>query len=252
VPIIVERMDLGEPRDFNKSAGVAQTIRLVPQCKLCRAHIRGLRSIPNRLRGVYPFRKNPSICNECERKASENPPQKVMLSVLFGDIRDFTAMSEKLSPTALTSILNKYFGVVTVALLKQNALIDKFIGDGVMALFGPPLLLEGHERFALRAALEIQDRARSIDLNVGINCGEALLGNVGMGEVTDYTAIGDAVNVAARLQGEAKGGEIVISKNIYDVCNDLVPGDYQAEEASLTLKGKSEAVSVYILRPTAG
>lgn len=250
----MENMDLGEPRDFTKSSGVAQTIRLLPQCKLCRAHIRGLRSIPNRLRGIYPFRKNPSMCNECERMSSHSAPQKVMLSVLFGDIRDFTAMSEKLSPTALTSILNKYFGVVTVALLKQNALIDKFIGDGVMALFGPPLLPEGHERFALRAALEIQDRARSIDLNVGIgiNCGEALLGNVGMGEVTDYTAIGDAVNVAARLQGEAKGGEIVISNNIYDVCNDLIPGDYQVEEASLTLKGKSEPVSVCILRPTAG
>ena len=138
------------------------------------------------------------------------------VTVLFSDIRGFTGMSEKLEPQKLVDLLNEFFDEMTSIIQANNGTLDKFIGDAIMALFNAPLNVENHPSHAARAALgmmdrlnELQPRLQSeygVDLNIGIglHCGNAIVGNLGSTQRFDYTAVGDAVNLASRVEGASK------------------------------------------------
>ena len=176
------------------------------------------------------------------------------IAVLFIDIRGFTPLSESLAPQTVVSILNEYFALVTKAIFEHGGTLDKFIGDAAMAVFNAPLDLQDYEYRAVCTALDIvagsaaleerlfQQHQKRVGFGIGVHCGEAVVGNIGCKFRMDYTAIGDTVNTAARLESNAKKGQILVSDALYQRVRDRV----MAEEIGvLPLKGKTEGVFVY-------
>jgi len=165
--------------------------------------------------------------------------------VLFVDIRGFTSLAEQQSPADVAVQLNRFYDVATKAIFRHDGTLDKLVGDQVMAFFGAPIQRENHARRAVETALEIVREVMetgsetSLRVGAGISTGEAFVGNVGGSEVTDYTVLGDTVNVAARLQGEAAAGEILISDETYVSVRKFFPN---AARRQLLLKGKSDPV----------
>ena len=175
-------------------------------------------------------------------------------TILFSDIRGFTAMSETLPPEALITLLNRYFSVMTPIVFHYHGMLDKFMGDGMMTLFGVPLQEEQAAVSAVSAAIDIQRRMVSfneemeaaglpqIATGIGINTGKVTVGYIGSERRADYSAVGDAVNLAARLEKQAEGGQIVISEYTLEALHDRFPVAYIGERA---LKGKRESVQLY-------
>ncbi len=176
------------------------------------------------------------------------------IAVLFVDIRGFTTMSEVLSPEEVVAILNRYLNLTTNAIFKNKGTLDKFVGDATMAVFNSPFDLEDYTFKAVSAAMDIVEGGaalekellekfgRTVGFGVGVNCGEAVVGNVGCEFRMDYTAIGDTVNTAARLESNAKKGQVLISDAVYERVKDRIEVE---EVGEIPLKGKSKGVFVY-------
>ncbi|MGO4273479.1 adenylate/guanylate cyclase domain-containing protein, partial [Paenibacillus sp. TAF58] len=177
------------------------------------------------------------------------------ISLIFVDIRGFTPMSERLEPEQVIQVLNEYLDVCTKAIFKFNGTLDKFIGDGVMAMFGAPIEYDNHPEMAVRAAIEMKSQATVLEqrlierygigvkFGLGINSGPAVVGNIGSEDLRlDYTAIGDTVNLSARLEANAKPGQILISEQTYTRVKDLFEIESIGE---IKVKGKEKPVAVY-------
>ncbi len=179
------------------------------------------------------------------------------IAVLFVDIRGFTPLSESLKPEQVVEILNEYLNLTTSSIFKNSGTLDKFIGDATMAVFNAPFDLKDYEMQALRTAKDIVSGAKALEkscmdrfgkkvaFGVGVNCGEAVVGNIGCDFRMDYTAIGDTVNTAARLEANAKAGQVLISEYIYERVKDK--GVKVEPIGEIPLKGKSKGVFVYQL-----
>jgi len=167
--------------------------------------------------------------------------------VLFVDVRGFTSLAERLPPAEVAQRLNRFYALVSKAIFHYDGTLDKLVGDQVMAFFGAPLYAKDHPARAVQVAVRIlegvKDLAQGGGLKVGagIATGEAFVGNVGEGVVTDYTVLGDTVNVAARLQGAAAAGQILVTEETYLQVAAKFP-DVPGRE--IELKGKSEPVRV--------
>ena len=176
------------------------------------------------------------------------------IAVLFVDIRGFTPMSESLEPEQVVGILNEYLQLTTQSVFKNGGTLDKFIGDATMAIFNAPFDLEDYIYKAVCTARDIaagsaelekklmERFGRSISFGIGINCGNAVVGNIGCEYRMDYTAIGDTVNTAARLESKAGPGEILVSEAVYEHLRGRVHMEYVGQ---LQLKGKKEPANVY-------
>ena len=184
--------------------------------------------------------------------------EKRHIAVLFVDIRGFTPLSEALEPEQVVEILNEYLSLVTDAIFKNGGTLDKFIGDAAMAVFNAPFDTEDYIYKAVCAARDIaagSDRIASkfmerfgkkVSYGIGVNCGYAVVGNIGSEFRMDYTAIGDTVNTAARLEANAKAGQILISEFVYDNLRERIE---VTEIGEIPLKGKSKGVMVYEVNP---
>jgi len=148
--------------------------------------------------------------------------------------------------------MDQVFRGCAEVLFQHDALIDKLMGDAVMAIFGAPIVRPDHAQQAVQAAFGIQEKATAafpVDwqgacLRIGINSGAAFVGRVGSSDMKDYTAVGDVVNVAQRLQSEAQAGEILVSQTVYE----RLPGNYSgAQQRVLQVKGRDEPVTAYAL-----
>lgn len=176
------------------------------------------------------------------------------IAVLFVDIRGFTTMSEALEPEQVVEILNHYLNLTTTAIFKNKGTLDKFVGDATMAVFNSPFDLDDYVFRAVCAAMDIvaggealehelmEQYGRSVGFGVGVNCGPAVVGNVGCEFRMDFTAIGDTVNTAARLEANAKKGQVLISDTVYERIKDRIEAE---EVGEIPLKGKSKGVFVY-------
>lgn len=180
--------------------------------------------------------------------------EKRKVAVLFVDIRGFTPLSESLEPEQVVNILNEYLALTTSCILKQNGMLDKFIGDATMAVFNAPFNLDDYVFRAVKTALDMRSGAdelsekllkqfgKKVSFGIGVHCGEAVVGNIGCEFRMDYTAIGDTVNTAARLESRAGAGEILISQAVYEILKDRITVE---EVGEMALKGKSNAVMTY-------
>ena len=180
--------------------------------------------------------------------------QKKDIAVLFVDIRGFTPMSESLEPEQVVEILNEYLALTTGAIFKNGGTLDKFIGDATMAVFNSPFDLDDYVFRAVCTAWDIAAGSKQIEkmfverfgktvsYGIGVNCGDAVIGNIGCDFRMDYTAIGDTVNTAARLESNAKAGQILISEYVYERVKERVEVN---EIGEIPLKGKSKGVMVY-------
>lgn len=177
-------------------------------------------------------------------------------TVLFTDIRNFTTISEQLSPDILVSMLNRYFSEITAAITEEGGLVNKFIGDAVMALFGVPVPVETHGAQAIRAAKEILRRRDILNKQfvaeglpefksgIGIHTGNLIAGNIGSKERMEFTAIGDTVNVAARLESSCKELKQEILFSDATRLNHPSPDQFQ-HIGSVKVKGRNEPVIIY-------
>jgi adenylate cyclase len=176
------------------------------------------------------------------------------VTVLFSDIRGFTAMAESMGPDAVAQLLSEYFSEMVEVIFEHGGTLDKFIGDAVMALWGAPISHSDDPDRALEAALAMQGAIEELNrgwaasgrpeigVGIGISHGEVFAGNIGSHRRLEYTVLGDAVNVAARLCAEASPGEILVSEALLHVIRGPVDYEFLPE---LGLKGKSQVVQVY-------
>ena len=172
------------------------------------------------------------------------------LTVMFADIRGFTGISERLQPEQVVELLNGYLSTATDVVFEHQGTVDKFIGDAIMALFGAPVQIENHALQTVRAAMAMQRRfaetpasqGQRASFGIGINTGQGVVGTIGAPQLMSYTVIGDVVNVAARLQGEARAGEVLITEDTFR----LVANHVDTEElGSIYVKGRLAPVTMY-------
>jgi adenylate cyclase len=182
--------------------------------------------------------------------------KSVIATVLFSDIRGFTTLSEELGPTKTVSLLNEYFSIMVEIITKQGGMLDKFIGDAIMAAFGLPVAHDDDEDRAVRAAIgmisalkqwnaeRVVEGKAEVHIGIGLNTDNIVSGNIGSPRRMDYTVIGDGVNLASRLESACKeySACILISENTYK----RLRGTYRAREIdSVVVKGKSQPVAIY-------
>jgi PAS domain S-box-containing protein len=180
--------------------------------------------------------------------------QRRTVTVLFADLRGFTEFSEKLDPVELVDVLNRYLGIAAEQILAEDGTLDKFMGDAVMGLFNVPLAQPDHTLRAARAALAMRailhdyrstiPEHHHLHYGIGINVGEAVVGNIGTAQQVNYTAIGDCVNYAKRLQENAHGGQIILSQSAYEQIQSHVVA---SALDPLQVKGRSVSEIVYEL-----
>jgi adenylate cyclase len=225
-----------------------------PRCRLCNAPYGGIGGKIMRRVGFGPSRKNPGLCNTCFEKAPMGGVE-MEIGVLFADVRGFTSLAEALPPKQVADLLNRFYACAS-GILSRSAVIDKLVGDEVMALYIPQLLSKHWEDELVRDARELLAAVGFgsagepwLPLGIGLDAGEAFVGNVGSGEVKDFTALGDVVNTASRLQSSAEPGQIVMSERLF---GRLSAGSVTATATSLALKGKREPEPARVLELAGG
>lgn len=204
------------------------------------------------------------VAKDIVNELLENPEslklggEKKELTVFFSDIRGFTTMSESLSPENLVHLLNEYLSTMTDLVIAYRGTIDKYMGDAIMAFWGAPVKNEDHAYFACITALvqleelkKLQDRWAEqgypiIDIGIGLNSGDAVVGNMGSSHRMDYTVMGDTINLGSRLEGTNKqyGTRIIISEFTYAKVKDRI---YARELDDIRVKGKNEPVKIFEL-----
>jgi adenylate cyclase len=200
---------------------------------------------------------SPEVAKLISRSEYEKSAQgeKRVITVVFADIRGFTQMAEKMDPWAISHLLNEYFNRMTEIIFKNGGTIDKFIGDAIMILFGAPIAQPDAAIRALKTAEEMRkalkemhqnlgDSERAFHIGIGINTGEVFVGNLGSDNHKEYTALGDAVNIAARLESLAKPGQILFSEQVLREAGDRV--QFKRLDPVI-LKGKSQPLEIFEL-----
>ena len=220
-----------------------------PRCRLCRAPFGGGGGRVMRRFGYGPSRKNPTICNTCFEGAPMGGVE-TEIGVLFADVRGYTSLSETMAPDDVALLMNRFYAAAS-KVLTRTAIVDKLVGDEVMALYLPPLIGANWEDQLIRDASDLlsavgygTNEEPWLDLGIGIDVGRAYVGNVGAGDVKDFTALGDVVNTAARLLSAATGGQVVMSERLYD---RLGTPPEKATVATLDLKGKKDPEPARVL-----
>ena len=221
-----------------------------PRCKLCFNPFGGVPGRIMSLAGFRPSRKNPNFCSRCCDMLPAGGAE-VHIAVLFADVRGSTTLAEGTSASEFATLLNRFYATATDVLVRRDAIVDKLIGDEVMALFVPGFAGQDYLRQAAEAAADLlravgygSDSQPWLDIGVGVNAGVAYVGNVGE-KVMDFTALGDTVNVAARLQSRADSGELILAEEVHAACGDLFP---HGERRTLALKGRDVPVTAFASR----
>lgn len=223
-----------------------------PRCQMCYIPFAGVGGfISKRLLNVKPSPMNPHICDVCERFAQRYPGgTELEVSILFADIRGSTPLAEKMANRPFSELIQQFYVAGTKALYANNALIEKFDGDGLAAFFAPAFAGPNHALTAINAGKEILratghsvGKTPWVPVGVGVNTGVAFIGSMKVeGGRTDIAILGDVVNTTARLSDQAAAGELLIGPRTMEM-SGLSSEDHQSKE--LSLKGKEEPVQVW-------
>jgi PAS domain S-box-containing protein len=203
-------------------------------------------------RRLFERMVSPAVIRQLDPESVQLGGSRMEITTLFADIRGFTAFSETIDPETLVGVLNGFLAAAAEAILKQEGTIDKFLGDAVMAWFNAPIPQPDHTLRAVQAALAMQDSVHKLhealpeefrlSFGVGIHYGEALLGLIGTQRRLDFTAIGDSVNTARRLQENAAPGQILISQEAAERVTELVE---LVEVDPIQAEGKGQPIEVF-------
>jgi adenylate cyclase len=220
------------------------------RCPLCYApYSKPFGPVVGRL-GFGRSARYPQLCNPCFRDLSAAPGgAEVSITVLFADVRGSTAIAERTSPSEFSALLQGFYALVTDAVQAEAGVIDKFLGDGVMALFIPSFTERHDAAHALAAARRILAETH-LPIGIGVNTGPAFTGFIGAtAEVAGFSAVGDAVNVTHRLGGEAAAGELLVSaETLAQAGFDPTTSGEPWLERELSVKGRDQAVRAWSLR----
>jgi adenylate cyclase len=241
----------GTDPGFVAGRGFFRMIPSSPRCKLCAAPFAGFGAPIMRMMDRGPWLKNPSICGLCFKQLEKGRGgAEIELSMLFADVRGSTGLAETMGAAAFRRLLDRFYHEATNVLVARDAVVDKFVGDEVVALFLPALTGSDHAHDAIEAARDLLKATGHgsaggpwIPVGAGVHTGIAYVGTVG-DTVTDFTALGDNVNVTARLASAAGAGEILVSAASAEAA-DLDPS---LETRNLTLRGRTQTLDVRVLR----
>jgi adenylate cyclase len=217
-----------------------------PRCKVCNNPFGGPAGRLFAVAGYSPSRKNPNLCSRCCDSLPAGGAE-VDIAVLFVDVRGSTALGQRGTAADFAALLNRFYAVATQTLLRHDAVIDKLIGDEVMAFFVRGISGPHYRRHAVLAGMELLkavgyggDEGPWLEVGVAVNAGVAYVGNVGEA-VVDFTALGDPVNVAARMQQRAAGGELLVASGVADDLTATAP------RRSLNLRGHEQPIDAFVV-----
>ena len=224
-----------------------------PHCKVCGAPFKGIGGTVLGPIGFRPWEKNPTICRACIVDMNKRPAggAEIPCTLVFADIRGSTRLAEQSTPTEFAALVHRFYALGSQAIIDERGIVDKFVGDEVVALFIPVYAGSHHAQHALGCAERLLRQTGHgtpdgpwLDIGIGIHSGIAFVGTVAVGgEVTDFTALGDTVNAAARLASEAKAGEVLVSEDA--IAN--AGGDGSAlERRELALRGREAPLTVRV------
>ena len=224
-----------------------------PRCKMCASPFRGPLAPVLGLIGKKPFPGNPNYCQFCfTGMVKRRTGAEVESSYLFADVRNSTALAEQLTATQFREAMDRFFETASEVLMDHEAFVDKYVGDEVMAFFMPAFTDEHHAERAIQAGKALLGAVAALDppvpVGAGVNTGVAFIGTVGSGDKVEFTAMGDPVNVGARLASVAGAGELLASMA---TVRSAGLEDAGLEHRSLELKGKTGQTEVVVLHASA-
>jgi adenylate cyclase len=221
-----------------------------PRCKMCLSPHGGIGGPLVRLFGFGRYPQNPQLCNSCFRSAQQHPGgAEIEITALFADVRGSTGLAETMSASEYSAAVDEYVRTASHAIRQPGGLVDKLLGDGIMALFISGFVGENHAGAAVDAARTML-RSVQLPIGVGIHTGPAWVGFVGgVDDVADFTALGDAVNVASRLGSDAAAGELLVSAS---AARAAEVDTSTLEARRLELRGRSEPVDAWSERIPTG
>jgi adenylate cyclase len=242
----------GEDETLHRIRRVWRHVPSAPRCKVCASPFHGLGGAVARLFWHGPMPGSPLLCRACFGSLSQHPGgAEIEITVVFADVRGSTGLAERSSAAEYRSLLQAYYRSAASAIDANGGIIDKFLGDGVMALFIPVITGENHAGRAIHAgeailaAVERDGLAgRGLMVGAGVHTGVAFVGVVGGSEKIDFTALGDTVNIAARLGSLAGPGELLTSRVAWDRAGLEPP----AEERTVEIAGRADRLAVVVTR----
>ena len=228
---------------LKKAQRVFRRMPTDPRCKLCQNPFAGVGGKITALMGRRPSRKNPNLCQYCFDHLPAGGLE-IDVGIVFADVRSSTALGEQSTATEFAARLNHFYATATDVLIRHDGIVDKLIGDEVMGLFVSGLTGPHYRRSAALAAVDLAAAVDDLPVGVAANAGIAFVGNVGAGSVRDFTALGDAVNVGARMQPHAAPGEVVLALELYELIAAEHPG---ARVDRIEVRGREQPVDVAVL-----
>lgn len=248
---------IGEHAGLHRFRRALGRIPSSPRCKMCNAPFGAPGGTVMRHIGFGRFPGNPAICNNCIREYSRPgmTGAEIPLSMLFADIRGSTGIGERLSPTEFHDFLGHFYAIGSRTILRHDGLVDKLVGDEIIGLFFGGVSGPRHAAAAIDAAIDLAATVGRADasprgaipLGTGVHTGVAYVGPTGPeGAVTDFTALGDAVNTTARLASSAAAGELLVSVEAMAAAGRSTDG---LERRDLEVRGREAGLEVVVMRP---
>jgi adenylate cyclase len=241
---------MGEARGLETVRRLVGWMPAGPRCKLCLAPLKPPGSVVLRLVGFGPSRLNRRLCRACFRSIEKHPGgAEVELSLVFADVRGSTSLAERMPAHAFSQLISRFYGTAAKVVDRWDGLVDKFVGDEVVALFITGLGGPNHAERALGAARELVRETGNangepgVPVGAGVHTGVAFVGRVGEGDACDFTAVGDPVNATARLASTARAGEILVSAAAAEAAGFDTAG---LERRTLELRGRDETLDAWV------
>lgn len=237
--------------DVRKRRAFWRSIPSAPRCKLCTSPFGGPGGAALRLLGKGPWPANPRYCRWCFKDLyKRRAGAEIECTLLFADIRGSTALAETMPARDYRTLLDRFYATVMAVLVEHEAVVDKFVGDEVIGIFIPALTGGEHATAAIEASVQVLRAtghgadAPWIPVGVGVNTGTAYVGAVGTEDHVEFTALGDTVNITARLASAAGAGEVLVTESAASAAELPIVG---LERRHLDLRGKTEATDVLVL-----
>jgi adenylate cyclase len=224
-----------------------------PRCKLCNAPFSGPGGVLMRMFFYGPSPLNRRLCKWCVRSAHKHPGgAEVEISILIADVRGSTGLAERMGPGEFSKLMARFYGAAAEAIDEWDGIVDKFVGDGAVALFIPGFAGTDHAADAVAAARSLLEQTGNaeggdpwIPVGAAVHTGTSFVGAIGEGDARDFTALGDAVNAASRLTSLAGAGEILVSADTATAAGLDTSG---LERRTLELRGRDQTIDAWVAR----